>query len=228
MARSCRFPISQSTQFVWRISAPLGYVMVSYHRLIMGSERRVVLTKTTGTSHSKLLLFVFCFPKMYSSILSIQKTPTYNRPPPNKVSLEFPKPHQLWTKKALFYVCNHMTKSKKQSASAAAYIRIAYILVLLLPGRLWCFLLLRDQYDSGPVFLRSKIFRPTPLKVTEDRHFKLIVRLWVVSRCRPTANGRNKDREWRGGMDAGGGGGGWANIPSSWIACVSRPARRTH
>lgn len=73
-----------------------------------------------------------------------------------------------------------MTKSKEQSTSAASHIRIACVyLVLLLPGRLWCFLLLRNQHDSRPVLLRSEIFGPTPFKVAEDRHLELIIRLYV-------------------------------------------------
>lgn len=142
--------------------------------------------RSGGKSWDWTLLFFF-FQEMYSSILSIQKTPTYNRSTTNQnKSLEFPKSTSYRTKKAFSNVCNHMTKSKEQSASAAAYIyALTYIyLVLLLPGRHWCFLLLRDQHDSGPVFLRSKIFRPAPLEVTEDRHFQLVIRLRAVSRCR--------------------------------------------
>lgn len=140
-----------------------------------------------GLDIAPCLLFFFFFQEMYSSILSIQKTPTYNRSTTNQnKSLESPKSTSYRTKKAFSNVCDHMTKSKEQSASAAAYIyALAYIyLVLLLPGRHWCFLLLRDQHDSGPVFLRSKIFRPAPLEVTEDRHFQLVIRLRAVSRCR--------------------------------------------
>lgn len=47
---------------------------------------------------------------------------------PKQISLESPKSTSYGTKKAFSNVCNHITKSKEQSASAAAYIyALAYI-----------------------------------------------------------------------------------------------------